>query len=113
MPELGNLWRTTGDISDSFASILSNLAGNSPPAFLAGPGRWSDPDMLEVGNGGMTFTEDQAHFSLWCIVSAPLIAGNDLARISAQTLSILTNAELIAVDQDPAGEQGSGSLPLK
>jgi alpha-galactosidase len=105
MPGCGNLWRTTGDINDSFASVLSNLGGNSPPAFLAGPGRWNDPDMLEVGNGGMSFTEDQAHFSLWCMVSAPLITGNDLTSMSAQTLSILTNAELIAVDQDPAGEQ--------
>jgi alpha-galactosidase len=105
-PAEGNLWRTTGDITDTYASMLSNLGGNSPPAFLAGPGRWNDPDMLEVGNGGMTFTEDQAHFSLWCIVGAPLIAGNDLTAASAQTFSILTNAELIAVDQDAAGEQG-------
>ena len=105
-PGSGNLWRTTGDISDSFSSMVSNLNGNSPPAYLAGPGRWNDPDMLEVGNGGMTFTEDQAHFSLWCIVSAPLIAGNDLTAMCGQTFSILTNAELIAVDQDSAGEQG-------
>ena len=60
-----------------FASMLSNLSGDSPPAFLAGPGRWNDPDMLEVGNGGMTFTEDQAHFTLWCMLGAPLSAGND------------------------------------
>ena len=105
-PVTGNLWRTTGDIYDSFNSMLSNLSGNSPPAFFAGPGRWNDPDMLEVGNGGMTFDEDKSHFSLWCLVSAPLIAGNDLTAMSAQTLSILTNAELIAVDQDAAGEQG-------
>jgi alpha-galactosidase len=106
MPISGNLWRTTGDINDSFASMVGNLGGNSPPAYFAGPGRWNDPDMLEVGNGGMSFTEDQAHFSLWCVVGAPLIAGNDLTGASAQTLSILTNAEPIAVDQDPAGEQG-------
>jgi alpha-galactosidase len=105
-PDAGNLWRTTGDISDSYSSMLSNLGGNSAPAFLAGPGRWNDPDMLEVGNGGMTFAEYQSHFSLWCIVAAPLIAGNDLTAMSTQTASILTNAELIAVDQDPAGEQG-------
>src|ERR1035438_6233843 len=61
-PGSGNLWRTTGDINDSFASMMSNLNGNSPSAYLAGPGRWNDPDMLEVGNGGMTSTEDQAHF---------------------------------------------------
>jgi alpha-galactosidase len=106
MPDTGNLWRTTSDIGDSFSSVLSNLAGNSPSAFVAGPGRWNDPDMLEVGNGGMSFTEDQSHFTLWCIAGAPLIAGDDLTAVSAQTLSILTNAELIAVDQDPAGEQG-------
>jgi alpha-galactosidase len=105
-PGSGNLWRTTGDISDSFSSMISKLSANSLPAYLAGPGRWNDPDMLEVGNGGMTFTEDQSHFSLWCLMSAPLIAGNDLTAMSAQTSSILTNAELIAVDQDPAGEQG-------
>ena len=106
MPDRGNLWRTTGDISDSFSSMMSNLNGNSPPAFVAGPGRWNDPDMLEVGNGGMTATEYQSHFSMWCLAAAPLIAGNDLTSMSAQTLAILTNAEVIAVDQDPAGEQG-------
>ena len=115
-PDLGNLWRTTGDISDSFTSMVSKLGGNSPPAFVAGPGRWNDPDMLEVGRGGMTTAEDQAHFTLWCIMAAPLLAGNDLANVSAQTLSILTNAEVIAVDQDPAGEQGiqvAGSSALQ
>ena len=106
LPETANLWRTSADITDSFGSVLSNLAYDSPSAFVAGPGRWNDPDMLEVGNGGMSFTEDQSHFTLWCSVSAPWIAGNDLAAVSAQSLSILTNAELIAVDQDPAGEQG-------
>ena len=62
--------------------------------------------MLQVGNGGTTFTEDQSHFSVWCLMSSPLIAGNDLSTMSGQTASILTNAEMIAVDQDPAGEQG-------
>ena len=106
MPDLANLWRTSADITDSFGSVLSNLAYDSRSAFVAGPGRWNDPDMLEVGNGGMSFTEDRSHFTLWCIVSAPLIAGDDLTAVSAQTLSTLTNAELIAVDQDPSGEQG-------
>jgi alpha-galactosidase len=106
MPGCGNLWRTTADIQDSFSSMASNIAGDSPPAFLAGPGRWNDPDMLEIGNGGMTTTGYQSQFSLWCILAAPLIAGNDLTNMPAQTLAILTNAELIAVDQDPAGEQG-------
>jgi alpha-galactosidase len=115
-PNLGNLWRTTGDISDSFSSMVSKLGDNSKPAFVAGPGRWNDPDMLEVGRGGMTALEDQAHFTLWCIMAAPLLAGNDLRNMSAQTLSILTNPEVIAVDQDPAGEQGiqvAGSSTLQ
>jgi alpha-galactosidase len=115
-PNLGNLWRTTGDISDSFSSMTSKLGNNSMPAFLAGPGRWNDPDMLEVGRGGMTTTEDQAHFTLWCIMAAPLLAGNNLASMSAQTLAILTNPEVIAVNQDPAGEQGiqvAGSSTLQ
>jgi alpha-galactosidase len=104
--DLGNLWRTTGDISDSYASMISKLAPNSQSAFVAAPGRWNDPDMLEVGRGGMTAIEDQSHFTLWCIMAAPLIAGNNLTTVSAQTLALMTNPEVIAVDQDPAGEQG-------
>lgn len=105
-PDLGNLWRTTGDISDSFSSMVSKLGQNSVSAFVAGPGRWNDPDMLEVGRGGMTATEDQAHFTLWCVMGAPLLAGNDLTSMSAQAFATLTNPEVIAVDQDAAGEQG-------
>lgn len=105
-PDVGNLWRTTGDISDSFDSMVSKLSPNSQSAFVAGPGRWNDPDMLEVGRGGMTSIEDQSHFTLWCMMAAPLLAGNDLTSMSAQTLQILTNPEAIAVDQDPSGEQG-------
>lgn len=115
-PSLGNLWRTTGDIGDSFSSMTSKLGDNSKSAFVAGPGRWNDPDMLEVGRGGMTTTEDQAHFTLWCIMAAPLLAGNNLTNMSAQTLFILTNPEVIAVDQDPTGEQGiqvAGSSALQ
>jgi hypothetical protein len=106
MPDRGNLWRTTADIQDTFSSLVANLTDDSPMAFVAGPGRWNDPDMLEVGNGGMTAAQDQSQFSLWCLLAAPLITGNDLTSMSAQTLAILTNAEVIAVDQDPAGEQG-------
>ena len=109
-PYIGNLWRTTGDIGSTFASITGIVGKNSAPAFFAGPGRWNDPDMLEVGNGNLSFIENQSHFSLWCLMSAPLLAGNDLTTMSAQTASILTNPELIAVDQDPAGEQGT-ALP--
>ncbi|MEO6982648.1 MAG: glycoside hydrolase family 27 protein, partial [Edaphobacter sp.] len=71
-----------------------------------GPGKWNDPDMLEVGNKGLSETESKSHMSLWAILAAPLIAGNDLAHMSKATLSILTNPELIAVDQDKAGVQG-------
>jgi len=76
-------------------------------AFAAGPGHWNDPDMLQVGNGGMTEEEDRAQFSLWAVLAAPLIAGNDLPHMSDQTRAILTNREVIAVDQDPAGIEGT------
>jgi alpha-galactosidase len=75
-------------------------------ASYAGPGRWNDQDMLEVGNGGMTTTEYRSHFSLWCILAAPLIAGNDLRSMSREVAEILTNREVIAIDQDPLGMQG-------
>lgn len=106
MPDDGNLWRATSDIKDTYSSFLSNLSVDSPSAYFAGPGRWNDPDMLEVGNGGMTTNQDKAEFSMWCMAAAPLIAGNDLTNISVDAFQILTNAEVIAVDQDPAGEQG-------
>jgi alpha-galactosidase len=72
----------------------------------AGPGHWNDPDMLEVGNGGLTPAENRAHFSFWCLFAAPLMAGNDLAAMGPEVKAILTNAEAIAVDQDPLGMQG-------
>jgi alpha-galactosidase len=72
----------------------------------AGPGHWNDPDMLEVGNGGMTDTEYRSHFSLWAILAAPLIAGNDLRNMRPEIHDILTNKEVIAVDQDVLGRQG-------
>jgi alpha-galactosidase len=117
---IGQLWRTGTDIKDnwtSFISLLNNNGGwssrysgasyGSPGlAQYAGPGHWNDPDMLEVGNGGMTDTEYQSHFSLWAIMAAPLIAGNDLSKMSAATKDTLTNADVIAVDQDPPGIQG-------
>ena len=105
-PDLGNLWRTTGDISDSFSSMAGRIDPNSKSAFVAGPGRWNDPDMMEIGNGGMTDTEYRAHFTMWCIMAAPLVSGADLRSISSAAINIMTNAEAIAVDQDPAGEQG-------
>jgi alpha-galactosidase len=103
----GMLWRTTGDIEDSWKSMLANLDQQVPLVKYSGPGGWNDPDMLEVGNGHMTFTEYVTHFSLWAILNAPLIAGNDLRTMSDTTRAILTNKDVIAVDQDWGGEQGS------
>ncbi|MFD7496765.1 NPCBM/NEW2 domain-containing protein [Streptomyces sp. NPDC059832] len=105
--ELGNLWRTTGDINDSWGSMLSIMKQNLPLAAAAGPGHWNDPDMLEVGNGGMTDTEYRTHFSMWSMMAAPLLIGSDLRRASPETFEILSNHEVIAVDQDPLGKQGT------
>jgi alpha-galactosidase len=105
-PTTGNMWRTTGDISDSWTSMLSIMDSNSQHASAAGPGSWNDPDMLEIGNGGMSATEYRSHMSMWAIMAAPLIAGNDLRSMTQETHDILTNPEVIAVDQDPAGVQG-------
>ncbi|MET8560245.1 NPCBM/NEW2 domain-containing protein [Streptomyces flaveolus] len=105
--DVGHLWRTTGDISDSWSSMLSILKQNLPLAPYAGPGHWNDPDMLEVGNGGMTDTEYRSHFSLWSVMNAPLLIGTDLRKASPATYDILGNKEVIAVDQDPLGKQGT------
>ncbi len=106
MPTTGELWRTTGDINASWGSITGNLDINAGLASSAGPGHWNDPDMLEVGNGNMTSVEYRAHFSMWAIMAAPLIAGNDLRSISNETLAILTAKEVIQVNQDLLGNQG-------
>ncbi|NUO46307.1 MAG: alpha-galactosidase [Streptomyces sp.] len=105
--DVGHLWRTTGDISDNWGSMLSILRQNLPLAAHAGPGHWNDPDMLEVGNGGMTDTEYRSHFSLWSIMAAPLLIGSDLRNASDATYEILGNKEVVAVDQDPLGKQGT------
>src|SRR2546422_6510295 len=105
-PQIGNLWRTTGDIQDKWSSMISLLNLSSQYALAARPGAWNDPDMLEVGNGGMTDDEYRAHFSLWAIMAAPLMAGNDVRTMSPATPDILTNPEVIAVDQDSLGVQG-------
>jgi alpha-galactosidase len=104
-PGVGNLWRTTDDINDSWGSVLGILGQNSRLAPYAKPGAWNDPDMLEVGNGGMTDTEYRSHFSLWAMMSAPLLIGADLRTASAATFNMLTNADVIAIDQDPLGRQ--------
>jgi len=115
-PEMGNLWRTTGDIGNCFI-CEKNKEGWSPLGVLeildlqdglrqyAGPGHWNDPDMLEVGNG-MTVNEDRAHFTLWCMLAAPLMSGNDMRAMSPETKAILTNKEVIAINQDALGIQG-------
>jgi alpha-galactosidase len=115
----GNMWRTTGDISDRWEGqnkwpdgsccsngMLAILDQEAGLASYAAPGHWNDPDMLEVGNGGMTDIEYRSHFSLWAILAAPLIAGNDLRDMRPEIRDILTNKEVIAVDQDRLGRQG-------
>jgi alpha-galactosidase len=112
--DIGNLWRTTEDIQDCW-ECRRDWGGMGFPRILdlqvglevyAGPGHWNDPDMLEVGNGGLTLIEYRAHFSLWCILAAPLMAGNDIRTMAPEIAAILTNKEVIAVDQDTLGKQG-------
>ena len=102
----GNLWRTTGDINDTYNRMAEIGFGQAGLAKFSGPGHWNDPDMLEVGNGGMNAEEYRTHMSLWAILAAPLLAGNDLSAITPATLALLTNREVLAIDQDPAGKQG-------
>ena len=113
---VGHLWRTTGDIYNCFDCVEDHGTWKSFGVLQimdkqeglrehAGPGHWNDPDMLEVGNG-MPAHQDRAHFSMWAMLAAPLIAGNDLRKMSAETTSILTNAEVVAIDQDELGIQG-------
>jgi len=102
----GNLWRTTGDIRDSWDSMTRIGFGQNELAQWARPGHWNDPDMLEIGNGGMSETEYKTHMSLWSILAAPLLAGNDLRSMNPAILAILTNREVIAVNQDKDGKQG-------
>jgi len=115
--EVGHLWRTTGDIANCFDceqkhSGYSNwgvtriLDMQIDMRQYAGPGHWNDPDMLQIGNGGMTVNEDRAHFSMWCMLAAPLMAGNDLKNMSPQTHNILTNIDAIDINQDAKGIQG-------
>jgi alpha-galactosidase len=110
---VGNLWRTTGDITDKWdgkhdysLGVMRIVDLNEPLYPFAGPGHWNDPDMLEVGNGGLTTTEYRSHFSLWALMAAPLIAGNDVANMDQDTRDILLNKEVIAVNQDRLGAQG-------
>ncbi len=111
---VGNMWRSTPDIQDCW-DCKKDWGGSGVTQILdmmngiesyAGPGHWNDPDMLEVGNGGLTTTENRAHFSMWALLAAPLLAGNDIEHMSADTKEILLNKEVIAIDQDALGQQG-------
>jgi alpha-galactosidase len=103
---VGQLWRTTADIEDRWESVVWIVNANARHHAAAGPGHWNDPDMLEVGNGGLNASEARSHFSMWAMMAAPLMAGNDVRNMSEETRSILLNREVIAIDQDPLGAQG-------
>ncbi|XP_024544878.1 alpha-galactosidase [Selaginella moellendorffii] len=103
---VGNSWRTTGDIADNWNSMVSRADLNNQWASYAGPGHWNDPDMLEVGNGGMSVEEYRTHFSLWAIMKAPLLIGCDIRSIRQDYLGILSNWEVVGVNQDSLGIQG-------
>jgi len=105
-PATGNLWRTTGDINDTYERMSLIGFGQNGLEKFAGPGHWNDPDMLEVGNGGMKRDEYRTHMALWALLAAPLLAGNDLRNMSPETKDLLLNSEVLAVDQDVKGVQG-------
>ncbi|XP_056164424.1 alpha-galactosidase-like isoform X2 [Syzygium oleosum] len=105
-PSIGNSWRTTGDIQDNWDSMTAIADQNDKWAEYAGPGGWNDPDMLEVGNGGMAKEEYRSHFSIWALVKAPLLIGCDIRSMDSATLEILSNQEVIAINQDGLGVQG-------
>jgi alpha-galactosidase len=105
LPTIANMWRIGFDINGSWASMIGLVDQDQNLSSYAGPGHWNDPDMMEIGNG-LTDTEGRSHFSMWAILAAPLVAGNDLRNMSAATKATLTNSEVIAVDQDPLGMQG-------
>src|SRR4029077_13161861 len=101
----GNLWRTTWDISPDWDRIYTLLEMQDGLAKYAGPGHWNDPDMLEVGNGKLSPAENRTHFSMWAMLAAPLLAGNDLPNMKPEVRDILTNRDVIAIDQDPLGKE--------
>jgi alpha-galactosidase len=103
----GNLWRTTGDITPHWDRIYAIVSQQEGLEAYAGPGHWNDPDMLEVGNGRLSLAENRSHFSWWAILAAPLLAGNDLTKMKPEIHDILTNRDVIAIDQDKLGKQGS------
>ncbi len=103
----GNLWRTTGDISPHWDRIYAILEQQAGLEAYAGPGHWNDPDMLEVGNGKLSLDENRAHFSMWAMLASPLLAGTDLTKMTPEVKDILTNRDVIAIDQDSLGKQAS------
>ena len=103
----GNLWRTTGDIDPHWDRIYAILSQQDGLAKYAGPGHWNDPDMLEVGNGRLSLEENRAHFTMWAMLASPLLAGNDLPNMKPEIKAILTNKDVIAIDQDRLGKQGT------
>ena len=106
-PQLGgNLWRTTGDIQPNWNSMYAILSVQEGLESYAGPGHWNDPDMLEVGNGRLNIRESRSHFSMWAMLAAPLLAGNDLPNMKPEIKEILLNKDVIAIDQDKLGKQG-------
>ena len=102
--DIGNSWRTTNDIRKDFASMRFNFQMNAQHPEIAGPGGWNDPDMLEIGNGGMTNLEERTHFALWSIVKSPLILGNELFSMTADSLAILSNKNMVDLNQDSLGQ---------
>jgi alpha-galactosidase len=107
LPITANLWRIAFDINASWSSIAGLIDSDAPLSPYAGPGHWNDPDMLEVGNGSLTDDENKSHFSMWAMLAAPLLAGDDLRSMSSAVQTILTNKEVTAVDQDPLGKQAT------
>ena len=105
-PSVGaNLWRTTGDIDPTFERMIDIGRGQAGLAHFAGPGHWNDPDMLEVGNGKLTPAQNRLHMTLWAMLAAPLLAGNNLSQMTPDTVAVLTNRQIVAIDQDTRGEQ--------
>ena len=105
-PEVhANLWRTTGDVQANWMSIYEIIERQAGLAKYAGPGHWNDPDMLEVGNGKLSLAENRSHFTMWSMLAAPLLAGNDLPNMKPEIKAILTNRDVVAIDQDKLGKQ--------
>ena len=104
-PGIANLWRTTHDIHPLWSSVLQHIDLQVPVTQYAGPGHWNDPDMLEIGDGGLTPTEETTHFAMWCMLAAPLFLGTNIENLTPAELSLVENPELIAIDQDALGHE--------